>query len=57
MNRIKSIKNVENQQLMNIINVFENSHKSVISDLFYGFKSNSIECLTCHQKLLNYQIN
>ena len=56
MNRIKSIKNVENQQLMNIINVFENSHKSVISDLFYGFKSNSIECLTCHQKLLNYQI-
>ena len=55
-NRIKNIQYNNDLALKNIINVFQSSHKSIISDLFYGFKSQIIECKICHEKLLNYQI-
>ena len=43
-------------ELQNIFNVFMASHKSVFSNLFYGFMSQSIECTKCYKKLKNYQI-
>ena len=55
-NRIKNLRPYNNINLMNIINVFQNVHKSIISDLFYGFMSQVIECNNCHEKLINYQI-
>ena len=55
-NRIRFIENRNEPELNNIITLFENTHKSVISDLFYGFKSQLLECKNCHKKLLNYQI-
>ena len=56
INRIKNIRNVQTPELLNIINVFQNNHKSIISDLFYGFKSQLLECDFCHNKQINYQI-
>ena len=41
---------------MNIINAFHNEHKSIISDLFYGFMSQEIQCNICHESILNYTI-
>ena len=43
-------------ELQNIFNVFMSSHKSVFSNLFYGFMSQSIECTQCGKVLKNYQI-
>ena len=56
INRIRYMKNIEDPSLMNIINVFQNTHKSIISDLFYGFRKQLIECSSCNQTLINYQI-
>ena len=60
LNRIKNI-NIDpydrkNAPLMNIINAFHNEHKSIISDLFYGFMSQEIQCNICHESILNYTI-
>ena len=43
-------------ELQNIVNVFITNHKSIFSELFYGFMSQTIECVHCGQKLTNYQI-
>ena len=43
-------------ELQQIINVFIANHKSIFSDLFYGFMSQTIECSKCRKKLTNYQI-
>lgn len=56
INRIRNIVPNKNLELRNIITIFDQSHKSIISDLFYGFKSQLIECTKCHTKLNNYQI-
>ena len=56
INRIRFMENIPEPALMNIINVFQNTHKSIISDLFYGFKRQSIECSSCGQNLINYEI-
>ena len=56
INRIRFLKNINDPALINIINVFENSHKSIISDLFYGFRSQLLTCKSCKEQLLNYQI-
>ena len=56
INRIRYMKNIDEPELRNIINVFQNMHKSIISDLFYGFKSQIIKCSKCNNELINYQI-
>jgi len=56
INRIRYMKNIDEPELRNIINVFQNMHKSIISDLFYGFKSQIIKCSKCNTELINYQI-
>ena len=61
INRIKKISQNNNdceydRELRNIITIFDQSHKSIISDLFYGFKSQLLECTKCHTKLNNYHI-
>ena len=56
INRIRYINNNQNKELMNIISTFDNCHKSIISDLFYGFTSNVMVCNNCKKELLNYQI-
>ena len=56
INRIRNMKNVQDPALMNIINQFQNNHKSIISDLFYGFKKQILTCKECRVKLTNYQI-
>lgn len=56
INRIRYINNIDDPTLSNIINVFQNTHKSIISDLFYGFKSQQIVCSQCKKGLINYQI-
>ena len=50
------MRNVQDPALMNIINTFQNFHKSIISDLFYGFKKQILTCNICKNKLTNYQI-
>ena len=55
-NRIKYIAPNNEPELRNILRIFDQSHKSIISDLFYGFKSQLLECKKCHTKLNNYQI-
>ena len=56
-NTIKSIQFFNNEpELQNILNVFVTNHKSIFSDLFYGFMSQTIECSKCKQRLTNYQI-
>ena len=50
------MKTVDDPALMNIINVFQNNHKSIISDLFYGFRSQILTCNNCRESLINYQI-
>ena len=56
LNRIRLMKNIQEPALLNIVNHFQNTHKSIISDLFYGFKSQLLICEKCENKLLNYQI-
>ena len=56
LNRIRLMKNIQEPALLNIVNHFQNTHKSIISDLFYGFKSQLLICEKCKNKLLNYQI-
>ena len=56
INRIRYINNNQNKELMNIISTFDNCHKSIISDLFYGFTINVMVCNNCKKELLNYQI-
>ena len=56
INRIRFLKNSPDRELMNIINLFQNNHKSIISDLFYGFRSQLLTCNNCKEKLINYQI-
>ena len=55
-NRIKLLKNVNDSELKNIINIFLANHKSIISDLFYGLRSHIITCKKCNKELINYQI-
>lgn len=55
-NRIKYIAPNNDLALGNILRIFDQSHKSIISDLFYGFKSQLLECTKCHTELNNYQI-
>ena len=59
-NRIKFLKNnqdiYQDSDLMNIIKLFENNHKSIISDLFYGFRSQLLICEKCKKPTTNYQI-
>ena len=43
-------------QLQSAIVNFMQTHCSIISDLFYGFKFQMIECLTCHNKSKNYEL-
>ena len=45
-----------NPELQSIFNVFVTNHKSIFSDLFYGFMSQTITCTKCKKKLTNYQI-
>ena len=45
-----------NPELQSIFNVFVSNHKSIFSDLFYGFMSQTITCTKCKKKLTNYQI-
>ena len=45
-----------NPELQNIFNVFVTNHKSIFSDLFYGFMSQTITCTKCKRELTNYQI-
>jgi ubiquitin C-terminal hydrolase len=56
INRIRDMKNYQNKELMNIIYSFDNCHKSIISDLFYGFTCNKMTCKRCKEDLVNYQI-
>jgi ubiquitin C-terminal hydrolase len=56
INRIREMKNYQNKELMNIIYSFDNCHKSIISDLFYGFTYNKMTCKRCKEDLVNYQI-
>ena len=56
INRIRYLKSSQDQALMNIINMFQDNHKSIISDLFYGFRSQILTCEKCHEQLINYQI-
>ena len=46
----------KNPELQQIINVFVTNHKSIFSDLFYGFMKQIIECSQCHFEFINYQI-
>ncbi len=55
-NRIKYIAPNNEPELRNILRIFDQSHKSIISDLFYGFKSQLLVCRKCGLKLNNYQI-
>ena len=55
-NRIKLLKNVNDSELKNIINIFLANHKSIISDLFYGLISQILTCKNCNKELINYQI-
>ena len=56
-NAIKSVQVFNNNpELQNIVNVFMSNHKSIFSDLFYGFMSQTIQCNHCKKKLTNYQI-
>jgi len=55
-NRIKYIAPNNEPKLRNILRIFDQSHKSIISDLFYGFKSQLLVCRKCGLKLNNYQI-
>ena len=55
-NRIKYIRPNNDPELGNILRIFDESHKSIISDLFYGFKRQFLECRKCGLKLNNYQI-
>jgi ubiquitin C-terminal hydrolase len=55
-NRIKYVRQTNDPELANILRIFDQCHKSIISDLFYGFKSQILECKICHLKLKNYQI-
>ena len=56
-NTIRSVQFFNNEpELQNILNVFVTNHKSIFSDLFYGFMSQTIECSKCKQRLTNYQI-
>jgi ubiquitin C-terminal hydrolase len=55
-NRIKYIRPNNDPELGNILRIFDESHKSIISDLFYGFKRQLLECRKCGLKLNNYQI-
>ena len=55
-NRIKYVRQNNDPELANILRTFDQCHKSIISDLFYGFKSQLLECKMCHLKLKNYQI-
>lgn len=55
-NRIKYIAPSNEPELRNILRIFDQSHKSIISDLFYGFKSQLLVCRKCGLKLNNYQI-
>ena len=43
-------------ELRKIFNLFVTKHKSIFSDLFYGFMSQTIECSKCHNELINYLI-
>ena len=56
INRIRYLKSSQDQALMNIIQLFQQNHKSIISDLFYGFKSQILTCYNCKKKIINYQI-
>ena len=56
INPIKLIKDVQDPELKKTMTFFQNNNKSIISDLFYGFKSQIVECNNCHDKSLNYQI-
>ena len=40
----------------NFINNFNNSHKSIISDLFFGINYNKYNCLNCKTITYNFQI-
>ena len=55
-NRIRYLRQTNDPELGNILRIFDESHKSIISDLFYGFKSQLLECKNCHLKIKNYQI-
>ena len=55
-NTIRNMQVFPQPELQNIFNVFVNGHKSIFSDLFYGFMSQTIECSQCKLKLTNYQI-
>ena len=55
-NRIKYIAPNNEPELRNILRIFDQSHKSIISDLFYGFKSQLLVCRKCGLKLNNCQI-
>ena len=55
-NTIRYMQVFPQPELQNIFNVFVNGHKSIFSDLFYGFMSQTIECSQCKLKLTNYQI-
>ena len=55
-NTIKYMQVFPEKELQNIFNVFAMNHKSIFSDLFYGFMSQTIQCSGCQKKLTNYQI-
>lgn len=52
-NKIRSLKE---EELENTVKNFNTNYTSIISDLFYGLKGTSYECITCHDKSSNFQI-
>lgn len=55
-NAIKTMPKVFKPELQYIVELFMTNHKSIFSDLFYGFMKQTITCSKCHQELTNYQI-
>ena len=55
-NRIKYLEKPKDPELENITRMFDQTHKSIISDLFYGLKSQLIKCKKCNKELYSYQI-
>ena len=57
LNNITSLQVFKKEpELQNIFNIFIQNHKSIFSNLFYGFMNQSIKCTKCHQIVKNYQI-
>ncbi len=50
-NAIKTMPKVFKPELQYIVELFMTNHKSIFSDLFYGFMKQTITCSKCNQEL------